>query len=77
MISNMKSKKQRKKDKHETLKLEYDKESHKKFIFKKNMNSYIKMIKWKKNDEDAKNLHENMKIKDEHEEEARLSMNRL
>ena len=41
------------------------------------MNSYIKMIKWKKNDEDAKNLHENMKIKDEHEEEARLSMNRL
>ena len=42
-------------------KFEYDKESHKKFIYKKTMVLYIKIMKYTKNDEHAKNLHDNMR----------------
>ena len=44
-------------------KIEYDKKSHKKIIYKKTMVLYIKMMKYTKNGEYAKNVHD----KDEHE----------
>ena len=49
-------------------KFEYDKESHKKIIYKKTMVLYIKMMKYTKNGEHAKNLHD----KDEHENTRKM-----
>ena len=49
-------------------KFEYDKESHKKIIYNKTMVLYIKMMKYTKNDEHAKNLHD----KDEHENTRKM-----